>query len=144
MKCYEVERLAHVFYDEELDELRRLDFKKHLAKCPSCSRGFRMVKEQLDTLRNSLKLADPGEDFTSRVLTAVQRGNNVLDLPKVYNWHPGLGMLIPLKTSYLATADDCRTIGGNNPWSDYREWREVWRRISSVSHNFYLARTSQG
>lgn len=143
MNCYEVERLAHAFYDEELDELRSLDFKKHLAKCPPCARAFRVVREQLDALRNSLKPADPGEDFTFRVLAAVRRGNNVLDLPKVYSWHPGRGMLIP-DPSIPGTSAGCRTAARHKSWSDYREWREVWRRISHVSHNYYLARTSQG
>lgn len=138
MKCYEVERLAHAFHDGELDDFRRHELKKHLSSCSGCTNYLAMVEVQLDTLRLSLKLSDPGEDFTSRVMAAVRRGINVVDLPKVYHWHPGRGMLMPGCTSYIGTSDLPKS------WSDYREWREVWRRISQVSHTYYLARTSQG
>ncbi len=134
VNCVDLGKWAQRFYDRELIPSEQAALESHLRVCAGCHARFQAVGAVVELLQESLSFPELTPDFTKRLMTEIRRDAFPTKIARpAYRWLPGRGMAVP----------DFQWTGvSERPWTEPRQWLQIWRLLDQISHQYYLELTS--
>jgi len=89
MECKQYKQWMHDYFDDDLDDVRLKELKKHLDMCTGCHAEFHDLKKTHLLLKSEFTVKAP-EDFTERIMAQIPEESLWLKMRKWMKGHPVL------------------------------------------------------